>query len=118
MSDKLGSFAKKLNLEGKKVLLVPFQRPSDTTIKYFSDPIGNFENFVSLVEDVNAELCQAGSLWALIAKRHPLEVERPSRNLQFVDDETHINDLIDLADAVLVVNSGVGLLAQLWEKPV
>ncbi|CTQ45381.1 glycosyltransferase [Roseibium aggregatum] len=109
---------KKLNLEGKKVLLVPFQRPSDTTIKYFSDPIGNFENFVSLVEDVNAELCQAGSDWALIAKRHPLEVERPSRNLQFVDDETHINDLIDLADAVLVVNSGVGLLAQMWEKPV
>lgn len=109
---------KKLNLEGKKVLLVPFQRPSDTTIKYFSDPIGNFESFVSLVEDVNAELCQAGSDWTLIAKRHPLEVERPSRNLQFVDDETHINDLIDLADAVLVVNSGVGLLAQMWEKPV
>lgn len=109
---------KKYGLEGKKVLFVAFQRPSDTTIKYFSDPIGSFENFEKMVSEVSDTLSKTTDEWIVVAKKHPLEVESPSANVLFVEENTHINDLIEVSDVVLVVNSGVGLLASLWQKPV
>lgn len=108
----------RLGISGKKVLFVGFQRPSDTTITYFSGPIGSYENFTKLVSEVNVLTQSLAPEWVVIAKKHPLEQQRPSARLLYVDDDENINSLINTADMVLVVNSGVGLLASLWNKPV
>jgi len=48
----------------------------------------------------------------IIAKKHPLEDKAPEiANVRFVDSDTHVMDLIDLAAIVVVINSGVGLIA-------
>lgn len=104
--------------ENKKILLVAFQRPSDTTIKYFSNPIGSFDNFCQLVTKLNTVLRISGPEWFVIGKKHPLESKKPPVSIKFCDNEENINGLIEIADAVLVINSGVGLLASLWNKPV
>lgn len=118
--DRLGGegLRAKLKLGGKKVLFVPFQRPSDTTIKFFSGDIESFDNFVRLVNKTKHALETTMSDWVIVAKKHPLETNRPIANVIFADDDVHVNDLLELSDAVLLVNSGVGLLAALWEKPV
>lgn len=107
-----------LGVTGKKVLLVPFQRPSDTTIKYFCGSIGSFENFCALVNDVARYVERYLPDWTIVAKKHPLETVRPRCNVRFVADEENINSLIELSDMILVVNSGVGLLGSVWNKPV
>jgi predicted glycosyltransferase involved in capsule biosynthesis len=104
-----------LQVKNKKVLFVPFQRPSDTVIKYFSGSVSGVHDFSLFVENV-AEML--GDDWMVIAKKHPLEQVRPSKKLHFVADNTHIKDLIEIADAVLLINSGVGVLSMLWYKPV
>ena len=107
-----------LGLTGKRVLFVPFQRPSDTTIKFFSGPIGGFDKFTKLVTHTQKALQKISDDWVVIAKKHPLETTRPLADVMFVDDSTHIHDLIEMSDTVLLVNSGVGVIASLFDKPV
>ena len=108
----------KLGIGDRKVLFVPLQRPSDTTVRYFAAPMLDFDAFTDLVT-------QAGELtkfhlkdWMIVGKRHPLETSRPEIPVTFAPDDTHINDLIELADAVLVLYSGAELLSLCWGKPV
>lgn len=102
--------------QDKKVLFVPFQRPGDTVITYFSD---GYDAFVTAIEMLNRSIEKnLFDEWILLAKKHPLETKRPSEQLLFVDDDVNIYDLIEAADLIVLINSGVGLLAQLWEKPV
>ncbi|MFK9084288.1 hypothetical protein [Pseudomonas neuropathica] len=107
-----------LGLTGKKVLFVPFQRPSDTTIKFFSGQVASFDNFVKLVSKTKNLLQQYSDEWVIVAKKHPLEQNRPSADVMYVDDDTHIHDLIEMSEAVLLVNSGVGVISALFNKPV
>ena len=109
---------KQLAIGDRKVLFVPFQRPSDTTVRYFSSPMRDFAEFESLVGAVEELTRSIHSDWVVIAKKHPLENVRPSSPSLFANDNAHINDLIELADAVLVLNSGAGLLSLCWDKPV
>ncbi|MTI01176.1 hypothetical protein [Roseibium sp. RKSG952] len=109
---------KKLGLDGKKILFVPFQRPSDTTVKYFSGSVSSFEQFVSLIDDISNLLAIHSPEWSIVAKRHPLEVKNPPAGVIFVEDDVHIHDLLDACDAVCLINSGVGLLAAAFNKPV
>lgn len=108
--ERLGAadFRRKYNLVGKKVLFVPLQRPSDTVIKYFCGEIGSYENFLDLVDQVSKLL---PSNWVVLVKKHPLEVDVPIiENVTWVN-EVHVKDLLDVADATLLINSGVGLLS-------
>ena len=52
--------------EGKKILFVPLQRPSDTVIKYFSGAIGSFDNFKT--EFNKSAVAVFGSGWAWLVK--------------------------------------------------
>ncbi len=101
----------------KKVLFIPFQRPSDTVIKYFSGDIGGYEQFCELVTNVQRKLDP--NEWVVLAKKHPLETQRPivGSDVIFVGDDTHIYDLLSLADKTLLMNSGVGVLAMLFKTP-
>ncbi|HWN70258.1 MAG TPA: glycosyltransferase [Haliangium sp.] len=98
-----------------RVLFVPLQRPNDTVIKYLAQPIGSFDRFIALVREVTARL---GRKWKVVIKPHPLEDDLPDVPGAIVTRDGNIKDLLDIADAVLLINSGTGLLAMLWEKPV
>ena len=100
----------------KKILFVPLQRPSDTVIKYFSGHVKDMDDFLNQI--VHAQKMLADD-WVFIVKKHPLEVERPfSEQLYYVDDNTHFKDLLQLCDAVALINSGVGVTAMMYQKPV
>lgn len=107
-----------LGIGDRKVLFVPFQRPADTTVRYFSSPMRDFAEFERLVGQVGELTRTSLRDWVVVAKKHPLETARPSPAVMFADDDAHINDLIELADAVLVLNSGAGLLSLCWDKTV
>lgn len=108
----------KLGLEGKKVLFVPLQRPSDTTIKYFSGSVKDLPDFMRKLKQLQTLLDEHGEQWVILCKKHPLETTAPASTLRFAPDDMHVNDLLELCDAVCLINSGVGLLASLYDKPV
>lgn len=101
----------------RKVLFVPFQRPSDTVTTHFAGPAESVENFQSWVAQVAAALPR--SEWVVICKNHPLDADLPRiEGVLYVEPTTHIHDLLELADKVLLMNSGVGVLAMAFNKPV
>lgn len=116
-NDTIGAenLRQRLNIsQEKKVLFVPLQRPSDSVIKYFCGPIGTYQNFIDLVQDTASLL---NDEWQVIVKKHPLEDKAYHIN-NVIYSNDNIKDLLDLSDAVLLINSGVGLLSMLLEKPV
>ncbi len=101
--------------DGQKMLLVPFQQPQDTTIRHFSGTIGSFENFYDLVSSLPQQL---GEDWLLVYKKHPVEDDLAAIPGAKCGDEYNLYDLIELCDAMLVVNSGSGLYGMMFGKPV
>ncbi|MDR0753390.1 MAG: glycosyltransferase [Holosporaceae bacterium] len=100
----------------KKILLVPLQRPSDTTILHHCGPIRSYANFINLVNQIADD---GGDGWIVVAKLHPLEdkIEGLSPNVVLCMHNENINALLDICDAVLLINSGVGILSMMWNKP-
>lgn len=117
--ERLGkeNLRKKLNIsEDKKILFVPLQRPSDTVIKYFSKNVDNMEHFLKNIVEIQEKLKDD---WVVLVKKHPLETQRLYEDvLYYVEDNTHFKDLIDLCDAVTLINSGVGVISMMYSKPV
>lgn len=99
----------------KKVLFVPFQSRSDTTVNFFAGPIGSFDNFVSLVREVTTSLPKD---WTVIFKKHPLSSVKEEVPGAIDVGDMHINDALEIADYVLLMNSGVGVLSAMFGKPV
>lgn len=107
----------RLHLGDKKVVFAALQRPKDTATLHFAGPCGSAEGFNEWLAHLAATLDPAD--YAVLVKKHPLEVEAPDiPNVVFVDGGTHIQDLIEIAHAVTVINSGVGLIALGCGKPV
>jgi len=108
--------AERLRIGGRKVLFVPLQRPSDTVIRHFMPKFADYGAFTRYIDSLAGELRAFG--WVVLVKKHPLEVETPPFiHAQVVPEETHFLDLIDLADSVALVNSGVGVSAMMAGKP-
>ncbi|MBP1848526.1 putative glycosyltransferase involved in capsule biosynthesis [Rhizobium petrolearium] len=106
-----------LGVGDRKVVFVALQRPSDTATVYFSGPCQNAAEFNNWIAHMAAGIDPRR--YVVVAKKHPLETERPNiPGVVFVDDNTHINDLIDLANKVVVINSGTGIIAAAYGKPV
>lgn len=99
----------------ERVLFVPLQRPKDTVIEFHAGPIGSFDRFVELVREVTTRL---GRDWRVVVKPHPLEDDVPEVPGAIVTRDGNIKDLLAAAEAVLCINSGCGVLAMLWDKPV
>lgn len=107
---------KKLKIaDGKKILLVPFQQPNDTTIRYFAGPVGTFANFYNLICSLQESL---GEGWAVVYKKHPVEDDLDPIPGAINADEFNIYDLIEISEAIVVLNSGTGILGMMFEKPV
>jgi len=102
---------------GKKIIFVPLQIQEDTQIYIFSHWIKSMKQLVTEVSKAlgdNVEYC-------LIVKKHPLDSRNYNfnhlKNVFFVQD-VNVKDLIEFSDALITVNSGVGLEALLYYKPV
>tara|TARA_B100001027_G_scaffold199948_2_gene159016 strand:+ start:3403 stop:5613 length:2211 start_codon:yes stop_codon:yes gene_type:complete len=103
-------------LQGKKILFVPLQRPSDTVIKYMSGAIRDADHFVEIIDEVSRELLKKG--WVVLVKKHPLETIKPGfKFAKYVDDDVNFIDLIEAANAVALINSGVGIYSMMMNKP-
>lgn len=108
---------KKLGLElpNTKLIFVPLQRPSDTVITHLCGEVGSYDAFLAMVRRLAFTLPPE---WVIVAKRHPLEVQSPELPGVLFADDVHVHDLIEASDALLLINSGVGVLGLAWEKPV
>ncbi|MDX0789218.1 capsular biosynthesis protein [Sinorhizobium medicae] len=107
----------RLHIGDRKVLFVALQRPSDTATVYFAGPCGHAYTFNSWISDLADNIDP--TRYAIVVKKHPLETQRPSiEGAIFAPDDAHIKDLIELADKVLLINSGTGLIAAALGKPV
>ncbi len=99
----------------KKVLFVALQSPSDTTTNYFCGKIGSYDNFINEIRkfiDISKDDC------LVIYKNHPLTLNKIVFSGGFCVDEYHINDILEICDCVTLINSGVGVLSIIYEKPV
>lgn len=111
----------KYNIRDNKILFVPLQRPNDSVIKHFSDRIGSVENFFSelIVLAKSEELKD----WKIIIKNHPLEPNDIFNSKQFpsniilLSNKDHFCDAVLASDAVMLINSGVGLYSLMAGKP-
>jgi len=100
---------------GKKVLFSPFQQPQDTVVKNFAGPIGSFSRF----RDAIARLaCDLGGDWVVVYKKHPTEDGLVPIPGAVCADDAHVYDLLEICDAVALINSGVGIYGMMFGKPV
>lgn len=107
---------KRLGLKlGKKVLFVPFQQPNDTVIREFAGSIGSFSRFRDEIERLARDL---GDGWAVVYKKHPAEDELLPIPGAISADDAHVYDLLEICDAVALINSGVGVYGMMFGKPV
>ena len=107
---------RKLGIQrSKKVVFVPLQRPSDTVIKFFTEQIGGYDNFLRVVCEAAEKLKND---YVFVLKRHPLELETPKVSGVIYADDINVKDLLELASAVYLLNSGVGVLALMYGKQV
>ena len=107
----------------KKIVFVSLQRPTDTVIQFFSDPVKSVENFIDWVCGVEKILNEKNDDYIFLLKKHPLEnfyfpIKTESENIKYVHDDVHIYDLIEISDCVFLINSGVGVLSLAFGKKV
>lgn len=101
--------------ENQKILFVPFQTRKDTTVNYFAGKIGSYDEFINLIYEVQKKL---PADWILCYKNHPLEPENVNISGAVCLDKYHINDILEAANMVLLMNSGCGILSLLYDVPV
>ncbi|MFW6087979.1 MAG: hypothetical protein ACODAG_12290, partial [Myxococcota bacterium] len=109
-----------LGAAGRRLLLIPLQRPTDTVVQHFSGDVGGVEGVIQVAERLGAMLDAEDEPWRVILEKHPLEDQAPplrGGHAVYAPDDTHVHDLLELADAVLTLNSGVGVLALAFGKP-
>ena len=107
----------KLNIQQRKTIFVALQRPADTATRFFAGPAGSYDNYLEWIRELAQSIDPR--YYALIIKKHPLEKDSPEiEGAKFVPDDAHIHDLVELADKVVTLNSGVGVIALAMSKPV
>lgn len=99
----------------KKIIFVPLQSRSDTTTNYFAGDIGSFDNFINLIRELAQRINYD---WQIVVKKHPLSNIKENINGVIFADDKNIKDLIEISDYVLLMNSGVGVMSLMWNKPV
>jgi predicted glycosyltransferase involved in capsule biosynthesis len=109
------SLREKLNItEDEKILLVCLQRPNDTATRFFDGEMGGYQDFVKAVGKLSRQLPENH---VMLVKVHPLEREFPDVEGQDAS-KYHLYDLFDIADRLIVYNSGAGVQALMWDLPV
>lgn len=99
-----------------KILFIALQSPSDTTTNFFCGKIKSYSNFINEIKQLPFLLDE--SEWKVIYKNHPLTIEKIKLDNATCVDDYHIGDILDACDSVALINSGVGVLAAAYCKPV
>lgn len=104
------------SVRNNKILFVALQSPSDTTTNFFCGDIGSYDNYINEIQ----KLCYLlkDSDWIVVYKNHPLTINKVNFEDALCVDSYHINDILDACDRVTLINSGVGVLAMIYNKPV
>lgn len=106
-----------LDCGSRKVIFVALQRPADTATRWLAGPVNTAGHFNEWVQLLTNNIDQAR--YVVVVKKHPLEVDAPKlRGAVYAPDDAHVHDLIELADKIVCINSGVGLLGLLLDKAV
>jgi predicted glycosyltransferase involved in capsule biosynthesis len=98
-----------------KILFVALQSPSDTTTRYFCGDINSYDNFLNEIKMLPHILPEN---WKVVVKNHPLSLEKFSSDNIVLVDNYHIGDILECCEAVALLNSGVGIISQLYDKHV
>lgn len=117
-SDRVGAavLRRQLGLHaGCKVLFLCLQRPGDAVTRHFCGTMESYSAYLCMMQEVALRLPEG---WQLVVKKHPLEDEVIALSGAVQANDAHVHDLLELADAVATFNSGVGVLALVWNKPV
>ncbi len=110
------TFYNELELDGNIIkVFVPLQVHDDTVILLWCDWVKSMPKFQSMVRKLGKKMENV----IFLVKNHPVESKkmRNGQNIKIVDNY-HYKDCIKYSDIVLTINSGVGLQAMMWKKPV
>ncbi|WP_238738912.1 capsular polysaccharide export protein, LipB/KpsS family [Pseudomonas putida] len=95
----------------KKVVFIPLQLHDDMAVTRYTEGhvsySDHYESVLSICEKINEDT-------VVFIKPHPLsasKLEFPSKNVIVCEHSDNVHALIDLSDAVVCYNSGVGLLS-------
>lgn len=107
-----------LRSNSKLKIFLPLQLPDDMAVTKFTEDHIKYSEFLESI--ITAAKNNKDTIF--IFKKHPLLKEEfilddISENLIKIDDKANIHALIDICDATVVYNSGVGLLSCLHNKP-
>lgn len=98
-----------------KVFFCAFQMDTDTVTTQFVEEGREYEQFVLEVKRLALSLPKD---WVLVYKNHPLSPNKVEIPSAICADQFHIHDVLEVSDAVGLYNSGVGVIAMAFEKPV
>jgi len=97
----------------KKVLFVPFQQPRDSVIRKYSSYAKSFVHFHTTIIELSRELVNE---WVIIYKKHPAENYIDEIPNAINAEGLHTYDILQIASASLMINSGVGLYSLMLGK--
>lgn len=108
-----------LSVNTKKKIFVPLQLSDDSAVTRFVGELVGYDKYIRNLEKSFLENEDV----IFLVKKHPLsKVDDFSgklpKNVFICDDSDNVHALIEMSDAVVCYNSGVGLLALIHEKPV
>lgn len=103
--------------QSKRLVFIPLQLSDDMAVTQYTQGKVSYAEFVSSIDLV----ARLDSAVTYLVKKHPLskeELEFSSSNVTLCDEGDNVHALIELSDAVVCYNSGVGVLALAHRKPV
>lgn len=101
-------------------VFLPLQVFNDTQLLFFSDWVKNIPHLIEVAKNISQHLPQG---WRILIKEHPSCFSRYDKKF-ITNDKVQLangydsHTLIEKAQAVLTINSSVGLEAMLFQKPV
>ena len=98
-----------------KVVLICLQLSTDTVVTQNVDGYISYPEYLKVLEDF---VQNAPDNVGIVVKNHPLSKEKLNFSRAFVADDYHIYDLIKECDCIVTYNSGTGIIARLFDRPV
>ena len=99
----------------EKIILICLQLSSDTVVTQCVDGYVSYSSYLNILQEFAKNL---PSNVGVMIKNHPLSKKKLRLKNTFVADKYHINDLIEISDCIVTYNSGTGIIARAFEKPV
>lgn len=101
--------------DSKKILFCPLQLSTDTVTNYYIEGHRTYQSFLNELKSLELSLPDD---WVLVVKNHPLSTSKYVSPKALDADNFHVHDLIEASDAVVLFNSGCGVLSMAFEKKV